>query len=148
MESLHTCCWIICVGICSGKQQLVSAFDGVLIACEKWETPTKRKVEADVKATQTLQCGLTKEKLNRIGPFNSAKELWEKLIELHKGTSDTKDGISKTKESRKKYQIEHESEGESDSKEDDEITAKLVKLPQKLYKKKKGFRKCKIKKVA
>ena len=64
--------------------------DGKLTPCEKWEPTLIKKVEVDAKATCTLQCGLTKEELNRGGPFSTAKELWEKLIELHEGTSDTK----------------------------------------------------------
>ncbi|XP_074562881.1 uncharacterized protein LOC141819489, partial [Curcuma longa] len=59
-------------------------------SCELWDAATRKKIEADAKATQTLQCGLTKEELNRVGPFSSAKDLWTKLIELHEGTSDTK----------------------------------------------------------
>ncbi|XP_042448924.1 uncharacterized protein LOC122033826 [Zingiber officinale] len=58
--------------------------------CEDWEPSFIKKVEANVRSTCTLQCGLTKEELKRVSPFSSAKELWEKLIELHKGTSDTK----------------------------------------------------------
>ena len=58
--------------------------------CEKWEPTLIKKVEADARATCTLQCGLTKEELNRVRPFSNAKELWEKLIKLHEGTSDTK----------------------------------------------------------
>ncbi|XP_074561717.1 uncharacterized protein LOC141818016 [Curcuma longa] len=64
--------------------------DGLPLTCERWDAATRKKIEADAKATQTLQCGLTKEELNRIGPFISAKDLWNKLNELHEGTSDTK----------------------------------------------------------
>ncbi|XP_042396771.1 uncharacterized protein LOC121986910 [Zingiber officinale] len=60
-------------------------------SCENWDTSIIKKVKANAKATCTLQCGLTKEELNRVGPFLSSKELWEKLIELHEGTSDTKE---------------------------------------------------------
>ncbi|XP_074580658.1 uncharacterized protein LOC141837091 [Curcuma longa] len=59
-------------------------------SCEKWDATTKRKIGTDVKATQTLQCGSTKEELNRIGPFINAKDLWDKLIELNEGMSDMK----------------------------------------------------------
>ncbi|MCQ7222065.1 hypothetical protein NP006_23470, partial [Salmonella enterica] len=64
--------------------------DGIPLPCEKWDAQMKRKIEADARATQALQCGLTKEELSRVGPCISAKELWNKLIELHEGTSDTK----------------------------------------------------------
>ncbi|XP_074573485.1 uncharacterized protein LOC141829909 [Curcuma longa] len=64
--------------------------DDIPQPCEKWDTTTKRKIETDAKATQTLQCGLTKEELNQVGPFISVKDLWDKLIKLHEGTSDTK----------------------------------------------------------
>ncbi|XP_042387401.1 uncharacterized protein LOC121979479 [Zingiber officinale] len=63
---------------------------GKPISCENWDASIIKKVEANAKATCTLQCGLTKEELNRVGPFSSTKKLCEKLIELHKGTSDTK----------------------------------------------------------
>ncbi|XP_042467049.1 uncharacterized protein LOC122050185 [Zingiber officinale] len=45
--------------------QLTSDEDGKATPCEKWESTTIKKVEADVKATCILQCGLTKEELNR-----------------------------------------------------------------------------------
>ncbi|XP_042380064.1 uncharacterized protein LOC121972464 [Zingiber officinale] len=77
--------WIIIQTRCAYPTE-----DGVLIPCDKWDTPTRKKIEANVKAIQTLQCGLTKEELNQANPFSSAKELWEKLIELHEGTSTTK----------------------------------------------------------
>ncbi|XP_074566099.1 uncharacterized protein LOC141822661 [Curcuma longa] len=64
--------------------------DGLPQSYDKWDATTKKKIEVDVKATQTLQCELTKEELNKVGPFISAKDLWDKLIELHEGTSDTK----------------------------------------------------------
>ena len=64
--------------------------DGKPTSCENWEPTFIKKVEVAAKATCTIQCGLTKEELNRVGPFSSAKELWEKLIELHEGTSETK----------------------------------------------------------
>ncbi|XP_074561559.1 uncharacterized protein LOC141817832, partial [Curcuma longa] len=70
--------------------------DGKPTPCENWDLALIKKVEANARATCTLQCGLTKEELNRVGPFSSAKELWEKLIELHEGTSDTKEGETAT----------------------------------------------------
>ena len=70
--------------------ELLTGTDGKPTPCENWEPAFIKKVEADAKATCTIQCGLTKEELNRVGPFSSAKELWEKLIELHEGTSETK----------------------------------------------------------
>ncbi|XP_042408283.1 uncharacterized protein LOC121997741 [Zingiber officinale] len=65
---------------------------GKPVSCVNWGASLMKKVEADAKATCTLQCGLTKEELNRVGPFSSAKKLWEKLIELHEETFDTKEG--------------------------------------------------------
>ncbi|XP_042410085.1 uncharacterized protein LOC121999466 [Zingiber officinale] len=70
---------------------------GKPVSCQNWDTTLMKKIEVDAKATCTLQFGLTKEKLNQVSPFKSAKELWEKLIELHKGTSDTKEGESASK---------------------------------------------------
>ncbi|XP_042380452.1 uncharacterized protein LOC121972901 [Zingiber officinale] len=67
---------------------------GKPISCENWDQSVMKKIKVDAKATKTLQCGLTKEELNQVDPFNIAKELWEKLIELDEGTFDTKDGES------------------------------------------------------
>ncbi|XP_042465987.1 uncharacterized protein LOC122048489 [Zingiber officinale] len=64
---------------------------GKLVSCQNWDSSLMKKIEPDTKATSTLHCSLTKEELNRFSPFSSAKELWEKLIELHEGTSDTKE---------------------------------------------------------
>ncbi|XP_042466089.1 uncharacterized protein LOC122048607 [Zingiber officinale] len=64
------------------------------VSCENRDSIIIKKVEANAKETCTLQCGLTKEELNRVGPFSSVKERWKKLIELHKGTSDTKESES------------------------------------------------------
>ncbi|XP_074579575.1 uncharacterized protein LOC141836066 [Curcuma longa] len=64
--------------------------DGLPQSCDKCDATTEKKIEAGAKATQTLQCELTKEELNRVRPFFSAKDRWDKLIELHEGTSDTK----------------------------------------------------------
>ncbi|XP_042423461.1 uncharacterized protein LOC122011095 [Zingiber officinale] len=66
------------------------------IPCEDWDPALIKKVAANVRANCTLRCGLTKEELNRISPFSSAKELWKKLIELHEGTPDTKEGETAT----------------------------------------------------
>ncbi|XP_042460518.1 uncharacterized protein LOC122044037 [Zingiber officinale] len=72
---------------------LVLPLDGTgkLVSCENWDTNLIKKIEANARATCTLQCSLTKEDLNRVGPFSSAKELWEKLIKLHEGTSNAKE---------------------------------------------------------
>ncbi|MCQ7506103.1 hypothetical protein NP150_23610, partial [Salmonella enterica] len=63
---------------------------GKLLEPEDWNPEMKKKAQVDNKALNTLQCGLTKEELNRVGPFDTAKELWDKLIELHEGTNDSK----------------------------------------------------------
>ncbi|XP_042437002.1 uncharacterized protein LOC122022967 [Zingiber officinale] len=62
------------------------------VSCENWDTSLMKKIKANAKATCTLQCGLTNEELNRVSPFSSAKDLWEKQIELHEATFDIKDG--------------------------------------------------------
>lgn len=36
------------------------------------------------KAIVILQCGLAPEQMNKVGPFKSTKELWDKLMELNK----------------------------------------------------------------
>ncbi|XP_042436902.1 uncharacterized protein LOC122022853 [Zingiber officinale] len=78
------------------KTDILLPLDGTgkPVSCENWDASLIKKVEANAKVTCTLQCGLTKEELNRVGSFSSAKELWEKLIELHEGTFDMKDGES------------------------------------------------------
>ena len=42
---------------------------------EEWTEEIKKKVQIDSKALNTLQCGLSKEELKRVGPFENAKEL-------------------------------------------------------------------------
>ncbi|XP_042450648.1 uncharacterized protein LOC122035301 [Zingiber officinale] len=59
---------------------------------EQWNPEMKKKAQIDFKALSTLQCGLTKEELNHVDPHENAKELWGKLIELHKGAIDAKEG--------------------------------------------------------
>ncbi|XP_042380171.1 G-type lectin S-receptor-like serine/threonine-protein kinase At1g61420 [Zingiber officinale] len=48
----------------------------------------KKKAQIDSKTLNTIQCGLTKEELNRVRPPENAKKLWDKFLELHEGTSD------------------------------------------------------------
>lgn len=55
---------------------------------KSWTPKIKRQVEADVKTTQTLHYDLTKEELNRVSPFISAKDIWDKLVELHERAID------------------------------------------------------------
>ena len=57
---------------------------------EQWTPDMRKKASTENKAINTLHCGLTREELNRVGPHQNAKELWDKLIELHEGTSDAK----------------------------------------------------------
>ncbi|XP_042423633.1 uncharacterized protein LOC122011312 [Zingiber officinale] len=64
---------------------------------EHWNPEMKKKAQIDFKALNTLQCGLTKEELNHIGPHKNAKELWDKFIELHERTNDAKEGESASK---------------------------------------------------
>ncbi|XP_074562772.1 uncharacterized protein LOC141819340 [Curcuma longa] len=119
-----------------------SESDGTPQSCEFWDSSTRKKIEADAKATQTLQCGLTKEELNRVGPFSSAKDLWTKLIELHEGTSDTKEkGIAlfAGTEPKKMKKLLEDSES-SESEADDEVTTELVNLVQKMFQNKRGIR--------
>ncbi|XP_042410001.1 uncharacterized protein LOC121999378 [Zingiber officinale] len=59
-----------------------------------WNPEMKKKAQIYFKAFNTLQCGLTKEELNRVGPHENAKEMWDKLIELHEGTNDANKGES------------------------------------------------------
>ncbi|XP_042404992.1 uncharacterized protein LOC121995279 [Zingiber officinale] len=65
---------------------------GELVSCANWDTSIMKKVKVDANATCMLQCELTKEELNKVGSFSSAKELWNKLIELHEGALDAKEG--------------------------------------------------------
>lgn len=56
---------------------------------DKWTSDTKKKAQENAQATTTLQCGLAQEQLSKVGPFDSAKELWDKFVELHEGTCDS-----------------------------------------------------------
>lgn len=64
---------------------------GEQLGCEKWTPNIKRQIEVDAKATQTLQYGITKEELYRVGPFINAKDFWNKLVKLDEGTNDTEE---------------------------------------------------------
>ncbi|XP_074559937.1 uncharacterized protein LOC141815988 [Curcuma longa] len=126
-----------------------SGSDGLPQSCELWDAATRKKIEADAKATQTLQCGLTKEELNRVGPFSSAKDLWTKLIELHEGTSDTKEkGIALLAgtDPKKTKKVPEDSES-SESETNDEVATELVNLVRKMFRNKRGIRRSEIKKV-
>ncbi|XP_042460267.1 uncharacterized protein LOC122043745 [Zingiber officinale] len=57
-----------------------------------WNMEMKKKAQVDFKFLNTIQCGLTKEELNRVDPQENAKEIWDKLIELHEWTNDAKEG--------------------------------------------------------
>ncbi|XP_042404748.1 uncharacterized protein LOC121994939 [Zingiber officinale] len=59
---------------------------------ERWSPEEKKKAQTDSKALNTIQCVLTKKELNRVNPHENAKDLWDKLIELHKETPNLKDG--------------------------------------------------------
>ncbi|XP_074586894.1 uncharacterized protein LOC141842791 [Curcuma longa] len=60
------------------------------LSTKDWSKKICKKVQANAKATTTLQCGLSKEKLSKVGPFNLAKELSEKFIELNEGSSESR----------------------------------------------------------
>ncbi|XP_042422963.1 uncharacterized protein LOC122010490 [Zingiber officinale] len=63
---------------------------GIPMDPEHWNPEMKKKAQIDLKALNTIQCRLTKEELNRVGPHENAKKLWDKLIELYEGTNDAK----------------------------------------------------------
>ncbi|XP_042416654.1 uncharacterized protein LOC122005610 [Zingiber officinale] len=65
---------------------------GIPMDPEHWNPEMKKKAQINFKALYIIQCRLTKEELNRIDPYENAKELWDKLIELHKGTNNAKEG--------------------------------------------------------
>ncbi|XP_074566313.1 uncharacterized protein LOC141822908 [Curcuma longa] len=101
--------------------------DGLPQSCKKWDASTRKKIKVNTKATQTLQCGLTKEEQNWVGPFISAKELWTKLIELHEGMSDTKVQVQ---DKMAKKIIEDSDSSESEA--NDEVTSELANLVRKM----------------
>ncbi|XP_074583516.1 uncharacterized protein LOC141839623 [Curcuma longa] len=130
---------------------------GIPVSIDKWTPEIMRAIEADAKATQILQCGLSKEELNRVGPFISAKDLWDKLIELHEGTTDTKinsgqteKGIAliagKTKNKERKAKVQPEPESDDDSSDDDEDLTEIVNLVRRMVKKKR-FNKKELKSI-
>lgn len=49
---------------------------------------TKKETQVTIEAILVLQCGLSLDQLSKVGPFNNAKDLWDKLFELHEGTSN------------------------------------------------------------
>ena len=64
--------------------------EGKELDSSRWSTEQTRKGQADAKAVVTLQCGIAKDQLVKVGPFTSAKDLWNKLIELQEGTRDSR----------------------------------------------------------
>ncbi|XP_042467579.1 uncharacterized protein LOC122050767 [Zingiber officinale] len=62
--------------------------DGKILESSTWTGEQKLKAQACAKAIMTLQYGLSSEQLNKIRLFKSAKDLWDKLIELNEGTKD------------------------------------------------------------
>ncbi|XP_074591765.1 uncharacterized protein LOC141847609 [Curcuma longa] len=63
---------------------------GVPLPTKDWSKDICKKAQVNAKATTTLQCGLSKEQLSKVGPFNSPKKLWEKLIELNERSSESR----------------------------------------------------------
>ncbi|XP_042460245.1 uncharacterized protein LOC122043717 [Zingiber officinale] len=59
---------------------------------ERWNLEDMKKAQIDSKTLNTLQCGLTKEELNYVSLHENVKELWDKLVELHESTTNSKDG--------------------------------------------------------
>ncbi|XP_074556829.1 uncharacterized protein LOC141812719 [Curcuma longa] len=64
--------------------------NGRVLESSRWSADQKWKSQANAKAVVTMQCGLSFEQLIKVGPFRSAKELWDKLIELNEGTKDSR----------------------------------------------------------
>ena len=64
--------------------------EGKELESSRWSTEQLRKAQADAKAMVTLQCGIAKDQLVKVGPFTSARDLWNKLIELQEGTRDSR----------------------------------------------------------
>ncbi|XP_042432936.1 uncharacterized protein LOC122019546 [Zingiber officinale] len=87
--------------------------DGVPITCDKWDAQMIRNFETNAKATCILLCGLTNSDLDRVGRFNTAKELWEKLLKLHETPSEVEQDCELENESPK-------STSEPDSEETDQ----------------------------
>ena len=59
---------------------------------EKYQWTKKEQADyvANDKAEFYLLSVLPPQEVNRIGTYNSAKELWEKFLELHEETSEAK----------------------------------------------------------
>ena len=64
--------------------------DGKVLESSKWAVEQKMKAQANAKAIMALQCGLSSKQLNKVRPFKSAQDLWDKLIELNEGTKDSR----------------------------------------------------------
>ncbi|XP_074570568.1 uncharacterized protein LOC141827234 [Curcuma longa] len=64
--------------------------NGKVLESSRWSPDQKWKSQANAKAVVTLQCGLSSEQLIKVGPYHSAKEPWDKLIELNEGIKDSR----------------------------------------------------------
>ncbi|XP_074586966.1 uncharacterized protein LOC141842884 [Curcuma longa] len=63
---------------------------GAPLPTKEWSKDVCKKAQVNAKATTILQCELSKEQLRKVGPFDSVKELWKKLIELNEGSSESR----------------------------------------------------------
>lgn len=65
-----------------GFKMLVNEF-GEVHESSKWTEELKKKAQTNAKATQTTQCGLALDQLNKLGPFKSFKGLWVSFMKEH-----------------------------------------------------------------
>ena len=57
----------------------------------QWTDQRKTKVQMNAKAKYLLTCTLSKSEYDKIISYDSAKEIWDRLQNLHEGTDQVKE---------------------------------------------------------
>ncbi|XP_028083034.1 uncharacterized protein LOC114284334 [Camellia sinensis] len=79
--------------ICDGPKVPTKAIDGLLVSKleSEWTSTNYKDIQSNAKAVNMLYCALDATEFNRICTCTTAKEIWDKLIVTHEGTTQVKE---------------------------------------------------------
>ncbi|XP_028106101.1 uncharacterized protein LOC114305199 [Camellia sinensis] len=79
--------------ICDGPKVPTKTIDGLLVPKfeSEWSSAYYKDIQGNVKAVNMLYCALDATEFNRICTCTTAKEIWDKLIVTHEGTTQVKE---------------------------------------------------------
>ncbi|XP_028070162.1 uncharacterized protein LOC114272640 [Camellia sinensis] len=79
--------------ICDGPKLPTKTIDGLLVPKleSEWTSADYKYIQSNAKAVNMLYCALDATELNRICTCTMAKEIWDKLIVTHEGTTQVKE---------------------------------------------------------